>query len=167
MYNHAPADYVCPFCALVADMENEHLLSRRDDIVLKSALTTAFIGLRQWPNNPGGVIVIPNEHFENIYDLPAHLAAKIHEAAQAIAIAMKAAFVCDGVSTRQHNEPAGNQDVWHYHLHVTPRYTGDNFYGTRGENMPAPRRAELARQLKVHLMNWKPMPQKPPIRDKR
>ena len=34
----------------------------------------------------------------------------------------------DGVSTRQHNEPAGNQDVWHYHLHVFPRYQDDAFY---------------------------------------
>jgi len=167
LYNHAPLDYVCPFCALVANMEHEHLLSRRDDIVLSRGSVTAFIGLRQWPNNPGGVIVIPNEHFENIYDLPAHLAVEIHAVAQAIAIAMKAAFGCDGVSTRQHNEPAGNQDVWHYHLHVTPRYTGDNFYGTRGENMPAPQRAELAQRLTAHLMNCKPMPQKPPIRDRR
>jgi len=158
MYHHAPADYVCPFCALVANIENENLLSRRADIVLKRSLITAFIGLRQWPNNLGGVIVIPNEHFENIYDLPAHLAAEIHAVAQAIAIAMKAAFGCDGVSTRQHNEPAGNQDVWHYHLHVTPRYTGDNFYATQGEDMPASQRAQLARQLKEHLIDQKPPP---------
>jgi histidine triad (HIT) family protein len=43
---------------------------------------------------------------------------------------MKQVYDCDGVSTRQHNEPAGNQDVWHYHLHVTPRYHGDRFYET-------------------------------------
>lgn len=32
------------------------------------------------------------------------------------------------MTVRQHNEPAGSQDVWHYHLHVIPRYSGDGFY---------------------------------------
>lgn len=34
---------------------------------------------------------------------------------------------------RQHNEPDGNQDVWHFHVHVFPRYAGDNLY-TNHEN---------------------------------
>lgn len=45
---------------------------------------------------------------------------------------MKQAFGCDGVSTRQHNEPAGDQDVWHFHLHVFPRWTGDDLYRSFG-----------------------------------
>jgi len=45
---------------------------------------------------------------------------------------MKQAWKCDGVSTRQHNEPAGNQDVWHYHMHVFPRWDNDDLYGSRG-----------------------------------
>jgi diadenosine tetraphosphate (Ap4A) HIT family hydrolase len=40
-------------------------------------------------------------------------------------IAMRHTYGCDGISTRQHNEPAGYQDVWHFHLHVFPRYHGD------------------------------------------
>ena len=38
---------------------------------------------------------------------------------------MKRADSCDGVSTRQHSEPAGQQEVWHDHLHVLPRFEGD------------------------------------------
>jgi diadenosine tetraphosphate (Ap4A) HIT family hydrolase len=41
---------------------------------------------------------------------------------------MKDAYRCDGVSTRQHNEPAGDQDVWHLHVHVLPRHQGDQLY---------------------------------------
>ena len=41
---------------------------------------------------------------------------------------MKAAYDCEGTSTRQHNEPAGYQDVWHLHAHVFPRYPGDRLY---------------------------------------
>ena len=41
---------------------------------------------------------------------------------------MKEVYKCDGVSTRQHNEPAGDQEVWHYHFHVIPRYANDDLY---------------------------------------
>jgi hypothetical protein len=42
---------------------------------------------------------------------------------------MRDAFGCEGISTRQHNGPAGNQDVWHFHLHVFPRYPNDGLCG--------------------------------------
>jgi len=44
---------------------------------------------------------------------------------------MRVSYSCDGISTRQHNEPFGNQDVWHYHVHVFPRYENDNLYACR------------------------------------
>ena len=69
---------------------------------------------------------------------------------------MKAAYSCDGVSIRQHNEPAGNQDVWHYHLHVFPRYAGDGLYGSQKELLPEKERAAYAQKLKVQLKDWKP-----------
>ena len=126
MYNHAPSDYACPFCLIAegqgTDLTDEH------DVVYRDASVTAFVSAAWWPNNPGHVIVIPNQHFENIYDLPLAFASEIHRVARDIALAFKAAYGCEGVSTRQHNEPAGNQDVWHYHLHVFPRYTGDELY---------------------------------------
>jgi histidine triad (HIT) family protein len=71
--------------------------------------------------------------------------------AKSLAIAMKKIYACDGVSTRQHNEPAGNQDVWHYHLHVTPRYENDNFYGAQREFMASYERAKHAEALKNSL----------------
>jgi hypothetical protein len=45
-----------------------------------------------------------------------------------VATAMKTLYRCSGVSTRQHNEPDGNQDVWHFHQHVFQRYPGDDLY---------------------------------------
>jgi histidine triad (HIT) family protein len=38
---------------------------------------------------------------------------------------MRTAFACDGITTRQNNEPAGGQDVWHLHVHVIPRHDSD------------------------------------------
>jgi histidine triad (HIT) family protein len=157
MYNHAPDDYVCPFCLLVQGIEDEHVLSVRADIVYQDDTVTAFISSHQWPNNPGNTIIVPNEHAENIYDLPVRFAPRIHELARALALAMKVVYLCDGVSTRQHNEPAGNQDVWHYHLHVTPRYTNDRFYASRRALMPAGERAKHAQKLRAQLASWEPM----------
>jgi len=54
-----------------------------------------------------------------------------------IAIAMKQAYRCDGISTRQHNETHGNQEVWHFHLHVYPRYQGARLYETVKGNIMA------------------------------
>ena len=64
------------------------------------------------------------------------------------ALAVKHAFGCSGISTRQHNEPDGNQDVWHYHVHVFPRYPNDGLYGSTGTRVTGDevhRAAELLR----------------------
>lgn len=154
MYNHAPQDYICPFCLLVQGIENERVYSRQTDIVYQDQFVTAFVSSHQWPGNLGNVIAVPNEHFENIYDLPPEWAARIQVAARAVALAMKTVLGCDGVSTRQHNEPAGNQDVWHYHLHITPRYNGDTFYSSYAQKrvlMPEQERAQYAQKLASSL----------------
>jgi histidine triad (HIT) family protein len=78
--------------------------------------------------NSGHVIIIPNQHHENLYDLPLSTATAIHALAREVALTMKQHYQCLGISTRQHNEPAGDQEVWHYHLHVFPRYHEDNLY---------------------------------------
>ncbi len=73
---------------------------------------------------------------------------------------MRAAWGCDGVSTRQHNEPAGNQHMWHYHMHVTPRFRGDDLYKTYVEEkavMPPQDRVKYARDLVSQMTNWKPV----------
>lgn len=127
MYNHAPADYVCPLCQ-IAKGELTAKGGNEDDIVFKDNLITAFIAGKWWRSNPGHAIIIPNQHIENLYDMPEEIGHKIFDFSKQLAIALKKTYRCGGVSTRQHNEPAGNQDVWHYHLHVFPRNDGDNLY---------------------------------------
>jgi histidine triad (HIT) family protein len=151
MYNHAPENYVCPFCMLIQGIENKHVISVQSDIIYHDTSITAAISSHQRPNNPGNVIIMPNEHFENIYDLPVHYAVDIHRVARLVALAMKAVFNCEGISTRQHNEPAGNQDVWHYHMHVTPRYQDDQFYTAPWERMPMEDRAVYANKLRSYF----------------
>lgn len=152
MYNHAPENYACPFCLLTAGIENEHVHSVQSDIVYHDDSVTAFIGSGQWKHNHGNTIIVPNEHFENIYDLPVRYAQDIHRVAKLLALTMKVVYSCDGVSTRQHNEPGGSQDVWHYHMHVVPRYKDDNYYGTQREPMSISERAKHAEKIRNYLM---------------
>jgi histidine triad (HIT) family protein len=127
MYRHAPAGYDCPFCAVVRGEERPPWTFRHD-VIWQDGATTAWVNGRWWENNPGNVIVVPNEHIENLYELRRDLAADVHETVRRIALAMKNAYECGGVSTRQHNEPAGDQEVWHYHVHLFPRWEGDDLY---------------------------------------
>jgi len=151
MYSHTPENYICPFCLVVQGIENKHVYSVQSDIVYRDNSVTAFIGSHQWPRNHGNTIIVPNEHFENIFDLPDRYPLAIHGVVRSVALAMKKVYSCDGISMRQHNEPAGYQDVWHYHVHVTPRYVDDQFYPTYQEKqfMPTSERARHAEKLKT------------------
>jgi histidine triad (HIT) family protein len=128
MYNHAPSDYKCPICLAVNGLENEDTLIRQSDIVYKDDLVTAFISAFFIGDNSGHVIIVSNEHFENIYDLPTEHAHHISEIAQKMAFALKKAYSAGGITTLQNNEPAGNQHTFHYHFHVFPRYANDELH---------------------------------------
>lgn len=125
---HEPPRYRCPFCQIVAGQDLAKEYTRQTDVVLRSDMVTAFISLHWWPGNPGHVIVVPNLHYENVYDIPDDLLASVQVAGKRLAMAIRATYECEGTSFRQHNEPTGGQDVWHYHLHVFPRFAGDNLY---------------------------------------
>lgn len=127
MYNHAPINYECPLCQIAKGQITNHG-DQEKSVILRDDFLTVFIAGKWCKSNPGHVIVIPNKHIENIYDMPEEIGHKIFDMSKKVAIAFKEVYKCDGVSTIQHNEPAGNQDVFHFHLHVFPRYEGDNLY---------------------------------------
>lgn len=150
---HAPTGYDCPFCDVVQRVARPLPFTQPGDLVYQTEQVTAFVSASWWPHNPGHVLIVPNRHAENIYELPDEDGAAIHRASRLVALALKAAYGCHGVSTRQHNEPGGGQDVWHYHLHVFPRYVGDQLYeltAQRRTTTPEERRP-YAERLRVAL----------------
>ena len=154
MYRHAPPGYDCPFCAVVHGEERPPW-TFRDDVVWHDGASTAWVNRRWWANNPGNVVLVPNRHVENVYELDRELAADVHETARRIALALKEAYGCGGVSTRQHNEPAGDQEVWHYHLHVFPRWEGDDLYRSAYRLTSREERRPYAERLRAAL-EWAP-----------
>ncbi|WP_313343273.1 HIT family protein [Lacrimispora sp.] len=157
MYNHAPDHYICPFCQVAQGIENQFIHTKQSDIVYQDEYITAFINAGFFENNKGNVIIIPNDHYENIYDLPDDISAKIHKLEREVAIALKEVYQCDGVSSRQHNEPYGNQEVWHYHLHVFPRYKDDNLYSSGRMYSKPEERIKYADGLKEYFRNNYPL----------
>jgi histidine triad (HIT) family protein len=150
-FSHQPDDYQCPICRIVAGIDVPGIGTKHMDVVIRDAMTTAFVASHWWPKNAGHVLVVPNEHYENVYDIPASVLAEVQIMGQRVALALKATYACEGTSFRQHNEPAGNQEVWHYHLHVFPRYVDDDLYvQTRRETTPA-EREPFAAKLRLYL----------------
>ncbi len=146
-YRHRPPDWSCPFCGIA----NRQNAKRLDDLIYEDDRIISFISRDWWPNNPGHVLIVPRKHYENIYELPFVVSDRIHRMAKRVAIALKAVHSCDGVSTRQHNEPAGNQDVWHYHLHIFPRFNGDQLYLSQKQLAPPEERARHAAMLRDYF----------------
>ena len=78
------------------------------------------------PANKGHALIIPKEHFDNIYSMDAETAAKIFTIATEVAKAQKAELNPDGLNIRQNNGEAAGQTVFHFHMHLVPRYIKDN-----------------------------------------
>lgn len=86
--------------------------------------TLAFMDIM--PQSKGHCLVIPKEPACDIYDVSETAMNASMKTTQKLAIACKEAFDADGITIRQHNEPAGGQEVFHIHFHVIPRYEGVN-----------------------------------------
>ena len=144
---HKPANYVCDFCELAAGRPPERLR----DVVYEDDCALAFVS-RDWKeNNPGHVLVIPKRHSENLYDIPISQLERVVVVTKMLAIPMRFALGCEGLTIRQNNEPVGNQDVWHYHMHVIPRYPGDNYGRTEERTIDPDVRAAYAKRIRDAL----------------
>ncbi|MCB9798517.1 HIT domain-containing protein [Candidatus Nomurabacteria bacterium] len=127
MYNAAPSDYNCPICIAIQGIENEDTWIVQDDIFYRDDLVMGFISSKSVLGSEAHPLIVPLEHHENLYNLPQGVGHRIMDLSKKIAIALKEIRNVDGVTITQHNEPAGGQHAFHYHMHVFPRFEDDNF----------------------------------------
>ncbi len=85
--------------------------------------TLAFMDIN--PANPGHVLAVPKEHWEDVYAIPDSLIAATAQTAKRIAEAANKALHPDGINLVQANGPGAAQSVFHFHLHVLPRVKDD------------------------------------------
>ncbi|MDP4083934.1 MAG: HIT family protein [Bacillota bacterium] len=109
----------CIFCKIINGeipaakvFENEHVL--------------AFLDISQVTK--GHTLVIPKVHKENLFELTPEIASHLFEAVPSIANALKITFNPVGLNAVNNNGVQAGQSVFHFHLHLIPRYgKGDGF----------------------------------------
>lgn len=111
----------CVFCRIVLGELTPGVIAYRD------SQTAVFPSLYQQPRNRGHMLVVPTRHVAQIYEIGGDLAGPLMTTLARVAAAVKLMCGADGVSIRQNNEPHGDQDVFHVHFHVIPRFAGDGF----------------------------------------
>ena len=77
------------------------------------------------PATKGHSLIIPKDHFANLYEIDEEVAAKAMKLAKKMAVHMKEKLNCDGFNLLQNNEETAGQTVFHFHMHLIPRYEGD------------------------------------------
>ena len=77
------------------------------------------------PASKGHALILPKEHYANIYELDDEVAAKAFVLAKKMAGKMTAALNCDGFNIVQNNGAPAGQTVFHFHMHLIPRYVDD------------------------------------------
>jgi histidine triad (HIT) family protein len=107
----------CVFCRILSGDLPAHF-------VYQDELVAAFLSLEQ--PNPYKVLVVPRHHVETVYDLKDAQAAAIFQATVKISRAVRDVSGCEGLNLVQSNGKAGQQDVFHFHLHIVPRFFGDS-----------------------------------------
>ena len=78
------------------------------------------------PATKGHGLIIPKNHFDDLFDLGEEEANQIIPLAQKLATKMKEVLHCDGLNIVQNNGEVANQTVKHFHMHLIPRYENDN-----------------------------------------
>lgn len=107
----------CPFCAIVAAQLSAHVIQRWPDAI-------AFAPLR--PATLGHTLVIPTAHVETVWDLDIGAAQRLTARTLEISSALRAVLDPPGLNIIQSNGAAATQTVPHLHVHLVPRYEGDD-----------------------------------------
>ena len=85
------------------------------------------------PATKGHVLVIPKEHYANVFEMPEELIAKAYKLAKKVATVLKEVTKCNGVNILQNNGEAAGQTVFHFHIHIIPRYHEEIIYWKQSE----------------------------------
>ena len=78
------------------------------------------------PATKGHALILPKEHFANIYELNDEYASKLMPVAKKVVTEMTDILKCEGFNLIQNNGSLAGQTVFHFHLHLIPRYSDDN-----------------------------------------
>ncbi len=106
----------CIFCKIIAGEIPSHTLY--EDEMFKVILDVG-------PATKGHALILPKNHYANLYELPEEDAAQAIKLAKKMMIKMTNKLNCDGFNIVQSNGEVAGQTVFHFHMHLIPRYKND------------------------------------------
>ena len=74
------------------------------------------------PASKGHSLILPKEHYADIYEIDAELAGRAMKLAKKLTMHMTKVLNCDGFNLLQNNHEVAGQTVFHFHMHLIPRY---------------------------------------------
>ena len=77
------------------------------------------------PASKGHALILPKDHYANLYELPDEMAGEVMKLAKKMATQMTERLGCEGFNLVQNNGECAGQTVFHFHLHMIPRYKDD------------------------------------------
>lgn len=130
----------CIFCSIVAGDVPAEVVDRDQD-------TLAFMDLNPWTR--GHALVIPRRHSRDLYEVPEDDLERASVAAKRLAARMRDRLGCDGVNLLNACGPAAWQTIFHFHIHVIPRYESDSLaVPTRPQQAEPDELSAVARELR-------------------
>lgn len=106
----------CIFCKIIAGEIPSHTLY--EDEQFKVILDVG-------PATKGHALILPKEHYANLYELPEEVAMNVMKLAKKMVQLMTDKLGCDGFNLVQNNGEVAGQTVFHFHMHLIPRYKND------------------------------------------
>lgn len=95
------------------------------NIVYEDDLCIAFLDISQ--ATKGHTLVVPKKLYENIFELDDEVSAHLYKVTVKLSKAIKKALNPDGLNIVNNNGISAGQSVFHYHIHIIPRYIGDDY----------------------------------------
>mgnify|MGYP002539409704 CR=1 FL=1 len=103
----------CIFCKIIAGEIPSNTIY--EDDIFKVILDAS-------PASKGHALILPKEHYADIYDIDEEIAGKVMKTAKKLATKMTVALNCDGFNLLQNNGETAGQTMFHFHMHLIPRY---------------------------------------------
>lgn len=122
------------------------------DIVYEDDQTLAFLDVK--PINKGHTLVVPKKFTRNIFDADENTLNTMILTAQKISNALRETLGADGVNIGINNETAAGQIVFHFHMHIIPRYKNDGHEHWHGKSYTNGESEEIASKLRSVLSKY-------------
>lgn len=133
----------CIFCKIINKEIPGHILFENEYVL-------AFLDISQ--TTKGHTLVIPKKHVEDVFSMTEEDMAHVFSVVPKIANALKTTFNADGMTIVNNNKPVAGQTVFHYHVHLIPRYTFEDSFDVKYTNNMSNYTPETLAALKKEIL---------------